>query len=119
MNKRDTIINELEKEFGIECDVNEEFDVLCDGDTCRHDECQCWADLALDVRMHLEEMDAKQRKRGSLTVYELREALDNAGPDDPVFINGEPIFEAWSGAKEFYINTDAGYTAKHQEVANV
>lgn len=111
MNKTD-IINELEKELGIECGVNEDFDILCDGDTCRHSECQCWDDLKSDVRSHLEEQLEKKRLRGSLTVWQLREALQNANcsVDDPVFINDEPISEAWGSGDSFNITTRAEVT---------
>lgn len=109
MNKTD-IINDLEKELGIESD--EDFDLLCDGDTCRHDECQCWDDLKSEVRSHLEDKLEKKRLKGSLTVWQLREALEaaNCSVDDPVFINGEPIWEVYSASDEFYIETRAEVT---------
>jgi hypothetical protein len=111
MNKSD-VISDLEKELGIEADWNEDFDTLCDGDTCRHSECQCWDDLESDVRRHLEEKLEKKRLRGSLTVHQLREILRDAkcGLDDPVFINDEPIWEAWGSGNEFLITTRAEVT---------
>lgn len=117
MNRRETIINEQEKIFGIECDVNEDFDVLCDGDTCRHSECDCWDDLRRDVESHLEGKKEKQRLRGSMTAWDLSELLRNASGsvDNPVFVNGEPIYEAWSDGESFHITTRDSYTAEHPD----
>ena len=36
------MIQEVEAEYGIEIHTNDLPDVLCDGDTCRHSECDCW-----------------------------------------------------------------------------
>lgn len=115
--RKETIINELEKTFGVECDSNEEFDVLCDGDTCRHSECDCWADLRTVVQHHLEDQLQKQKLRGSMTAWDLSELLRYAscGVDAPVFINGEPICEAWSDGEAFHITTRDSYTEQHSD----
>lgn len=109
--RQETIINELEKEFGVECTKDFD-DVLCDGDTCRHAECDCWDSLRKEVRWHLEERIEKLKLRGSMTGYDLRQLLDEAY-DIPVFINGEPICEAWSDGEAFHITTRASHTAAH------
>ena len=103
--RKETIINELEKEFGIECDSNEDFDVLCDGDTCRHAECDCWDDLRNQVISHLEEKAEIKRKRGSLEVYELWSMLQSASNGKPIFIDSKAIDEAYEGDDAFYITT--------------
>ena len=113
MNYTD-IVNGLEKEFGTEC--TQEFDdILCDGDTCRHTECECWDDLRRQVRWHLEEQVEKLKLRGSMTVWDLIELLRNASGsvDAPVFINGEPINEAYSDGEYFHITTKASHTVAH------
>lgn len=108
-DRRNDIINELEKEYGVECDSNFDGadDVLCNHDGCRHSECDCWDDFKSTIKSHLEDQVQKKRVRGSLTVWELREILRDAicDPDAPVFINRESIDEAWGGSDEFNITT--------------
>ena len=55
MSKRDWIIEEAEAEFGEILDENFEPGVngLCNGDTCRHAECECWYSFQLAVEEHL------------------------------------------------------------------
>lgn len=50
------IIEELEDEYGLEVDPNFDADVneLCDGDRCRHSECDCHDNFRSAVRKHLD-----------------------------------------------------------------
>ena len=108
------IITGFEKDFGTEC--TQDFDdVLCNNDTCRHAECECWDDLRRQVRWHLEEQVEKLKLRGSMTLWDLKELLTNSAGslDQPVFINGEPINEAHSDGECFHITTKDSYTAAH------
>ena len=50
---KDEIIKELEQQYGIECDANFDPNILCDGDTCRNTECECWNHLKSEVEKHL------------------------------------------------------------------
>lgn len=53
------IIKELETELGIELHVNDiPDDILCDGATCRHSECDCWRSFEFEVRRLLTEKKA-------------------------------------------------------------
>lgn len=60
MSRRDWIIEEAEQGVGLELDGNFEPGVngLCDGDTCRHAECDCWGSFQAAVEEQLE----KQQK---------------------------------------------------------
>lgn len=49
----ENIIADAEADYGVELDPNFEI-TLCDGDTCRHDECSCWDELDARVREELE-----------------------------------------------------------------
>ena len=105
-SRRDSIIEELETEYGVECDGNFDPDALCNGDNCRHSECDCWNDFRHQVQDHLDEQKQKQRLQGSLSVWDLREALSNAGDvDAPVFVDGKPINEAWWDGDGYHITT--------------
>jgi len=74
MTRCEQIIQNIESEFpGITLDGKYDFS-LCNGDTCRHSECDCWDGLEVDVREQLE----KQKAAMGLTVYELRQMLENA-----------------------------------------
>lgn len=53
MSRKHEIINELEAEFNETVDEGVTDDILCDGDTCRHEECACWDTLSWAVREHL------------------------------------------------------------------
>lgn len=57
MSRRDLIIQDAEADFGLELDSDFEPGVngLCDGDTCRHGECDCWGNFQLAVEGQLEE----------------------------------------------------------------
>lgn len=101
----ENIINELEAEFGVEIDDDFDLDILCDYDTCRHAECDCWDDLRNQVTSHLEEKAEIKRKRGSLEVYELWSMLQSASNGKPIFIDGKAIDEAYEGDDAFYITT--------------
>ena len=57
-NRIDGIIQDVEHEYGVDLSVDDWPDVLCDGDTCRHSECDCWDWL----RAGLEEI-AKEKAR--------------------------------------------------------
>lgn len=52
----DSIVEEEEKDAGIELDPNFDagVDGLCNGDNCRHSECECWDNFRLAVRSQLE-----------------------------------------------------------------
>lgn len=52
MNKQ-SIISDLEADFGINCDVNADFNDLCDGESCRSANCTCWDALRTQVSDHL------------------------------------------------------------------
>ena len=43
MTRREGIIYDAEQETGKTFD--DDLDILCDGDTCRHSECVCWDDF--------------------------------------------------------------------------
>lgn len=47
---KEQIIKNLELETGKTLDSNFQSQVLCDGETCRHEECQCWNELEKEVR---------------------------------------------------------------------
>lgn len=49
------IINDVEKDFDVEIHPNDIPDILCDGETCRHSECDCWD----SYRLALEEIAGK------------------------------------------------------------
>jgi len=108
MSRAETIINGLEKDFGIECDPDFETD-LCDGDTCRHAECDCWDEFQRNVEAHLEAKLRKVKLKGSLSVAELREMLSNCDDQDaPVFVDGKAIDEAWWTGEDGYLITSKG-----------
>jgi len=105
MSRAETIISGLEKDYGIECDSDFETD-LCDGDTCRHAECDCWDELQRNVEAHLEAKLRKVKLKGSLSVAELREMLYHCGNQDaPVFVDGKAIHEAWWTGGGYFITT--------------
>lgn len=56
MDKREAIIHDAEQDYGLRLDT--EFDAgvngLCDGDTCRHSECDCWDNFKLAVEAQLQ-----------------------------------------------------------------
>lgn len=56
MSRRDLIIQDAEADFGLELDSDFEPGVngLCNGDTCRHAECECWYSFQLAVEEQLE-----------------------------------------------------------------
>jgi len=62
--RRDNIITELEQEYGVECDPDgaEFADILCDGDTCRHSECDCWKRFSRTVEIYLIEQTIHNRR---------------------------------------------------------
>ncbi len=105
MSKRDNIIDDLEKEYGVELDPNFDPSILCDGETCRSDECDCWDDFRKAVEVQLRQ----QKYRGSISVYDLKEIMAGedryVDPDAPVFINDLPIHEAWFDGTAFQITT--------------
>lgn len=106
MSRRDAIIDEIEKEYGFECDVNFDSDALCDGDTCRSAECDCWDEFRNDVDNHLDELKRKKQLCGSMSIAELRQALFNADDQDaPVLIDGKAICEAWWNGDGYQITT--------------
>lgn len=41
-NRVERMIRDVETEYGIEISVDDLPNVLCDGDICRHSECDCW-----------------------------------------------------------------------------
>lgn len=47
------IVKELEIDYGRELDGFP--NVLCDGDTCRHSECECWDSFKYEVERILKE----------------------------------------------------------------
>ncbi len=105
MSRAETIINGLEKDYGIECERDFETE-LCDGDTCRHAECECWDFMTSAVEAHLEAKLRKVKLKGSLSVAELREMLGNCDDQDaPVFVDGKPIHEAWWVGDDGYFIT--------------
>ncbi len=105
MSRAETIINGLEKDYGIECDSDFETE-LCDGEGCRHAECDCWDELYRNVESHLEAKLRKVKLKGSLSVAELREMLGNCDDQDaPVFVDGKPIHEAWWVGDDGYFIT--------------
>ncbi len=52
MRKHD-ILNDLEREYGTRVDSNFDPGILCDGDSCRSPECECWGQYETEVRAHL------------------------------------------------------------------
>lgn len=49
----DNIVHDLETTYEVELDNNFEFNELCDGDTCRHSECECWDRQAEAIELQL------------------------------------------------------------------
>ncbi len=96
MTRRDEIIKDCETLHKIECDVNFDPEELCDGDTCRNAECDCWHYFKVAVESHLEEPLEKKRLCGSMSVWDVVQTLrDTPDFEAPVFVNGQPINEMW------------------------
>lgn len=81
--RRDNIILELEDEFSIDLDSNFEAGVngLCDGDTCRHDECECWDTFRKAVERQLiqQEKEADDWEREMQEMHSLYKGEVKAG----------------------------------------
>jgi hypothetical protein len=63
MSKKQDIIHDLEMEYGVELDSNFDPGVLCDGDSCRHDECSCWESFTEAVENQLDKQKTEEMQK--------------------------------------------------------
>lgn len=61
MSRRDDIITDAEEDFGLELDGNWNESILCNGDNCRHSECDCWLWFRQAVEQQLEKQESEWR----------------------------------------------------------
>lgn len=60
MSRKHDIMADVESGYeGLEVDSDAVDDILCDGEGCRHSECDCWTSFEKACESNLEEQRAK------------------------------------------------------------
>jgi len=79
------MIQDVENEYGVEIETNDIPDLLCDGDNCRHSECDCWDEMKHELEAIAKEMvhhDCKEHPCAECTADAIDREMDKVDQEE-------------------------------------